>query len=163
MIFDCAGQSTMTSCWTPLMCLCTAGTCHPRLYLLMGPTRQLFLDRSISLMSSGKQKECLIFHLRQEYSQMFCSYQAMDFPDLEVLTSQLLLLGMLERQKSSGLSKGFLTPKWQKGRQVHLFLPLLLWVSSPGMFCCNPRYFNAVNCRLLLQSGVIILGTHSAT
>lgn len=45
--------------------------------------------------------------------------------------------------------------------------PILLWISSPGMLCCNPSYLNATICYLFLfavlpQSGVKILGMYFA-
>lgn len=77
-------------------------------------------------MLSGKQEECLSFISNRNTHKYSVHINVMDFLDLEVLTSQAFLLGMLEGQKPSGLSKGFLTPKGQRGRKVQLFLPLLL-------------------------------------
>lgn len=62
----------------------------------------------------------------------------------------LSLSGMLEGQNPPGLCKGCLASEGQRGSKAQSFLPLLLWRSSPGMFCCNPSRFIKVTCLLFL-------------
>lgn len=83
----------------------------------------------------------------------------MDSLDLEVLTSQLSTWECLRSKSLLGSPKDSWHPKGREGGKCSCFFPFLLCISSAGMFCCNPSYFNAITCHLFLfavlpQSGV---------